>query len=380
MINNIKYEISNNKKYIYMSYLISILTLIPQFIASPPLGSSQHIIFLFITLGILFFISKFSKLLFLIFVIYINLSNIIIGHVYMHWGYNHVDIKPRIDVALISPISESYEYLKTYIDYRDILLVIYTIFVLSLTYIFIRHYKHSFKLLKFLTFILSIVIIMTTVFYKNPLIYIEPFSIPYKCIKSATYSKLFKERSEYLRTHKTPIQIIRNKSIYDKVVIIQGESANKYHMSIYGYDKNTTPYLSSLETKGKLYIFNAIAPANQTKYSIPIFYTKASVHNYKNAFLHSLSILSNFRTNGYTTFWISNQGKTGSTDTSISSIAKEADIAHFKDTYTTYKAKPDEEILRYLYKITDNANKEMYIFHLMGSHADYKRRYTERDK
>ncbi len=377
MIYKLKNEIKENKKYIYLSYLISILTMFPQYLFSPPLSSySPHIIFVFLSLIILFFIAKFSKLLFLIFIIYINLSNIIIGHIFFHWGYNNVDIQPRIDVALISPVYESYEYLKAYFDYRDILLVVYTIFVLFLTYIFIRHFKHSFKILKFLAFVLSTAIIIAAVFYRNPLMDIEPFSIPYKCVKSTTYSKLFKERSKYLRTHQIPIQITKNQSIYDKVVIIQGESANKHHMSIYGYDKNTTPYLSNLKTKGKLYIFNTIAPSNQTKYSIPIFYTKASVHNYKNAFLHSLSILSDFKISGYKTFWISNQGETGSTDTSVSSIAKEADITHFKNTYT-YQAKPDEKILRYLDKITDNTNKEMYVFHLMGSHSYYKDRYTK---
>jgi glucan phosphoethanolaminetransferase (alkaline phosphatase superfamily) len=255
--------------------------------------------------------------------------------------------------------------------------VVYTIFVLSLAYIFTKHFKHSFKLLKFFAFVLSTAVIMATVYYKNPLTGIEPFSIPYKCIKSTTYSKLYKERSKYLRNHKAPMETINNPSIYDKVIIIQGESANKHHMTIYGYNKRTTPYLSSLKAQNKLYVFNAIAPANQTKYSIPIFYTKASVHNYKNAFLHSHSILSDFKLNGYKTFWISNQGETGSTDTSVSSIAKEADMFHFKNPYTYSNAKPDKKILQYLSKILDHRSKEMYVLHLMGSHSKYTDRYTK---
>ncbi len=377
MINNIKYEIKNNKKYIYMSYLISILTLLPQFIASPSLSSSKHMIFLFIALGILLFISKFSKLLFLIFVIYINIANIIIGHIFIHWGYSLVDIKPRIDVAMVSPKYETYEYLATYINYKDIGLIVYTIFVLFLLYKFIKHFRHSFKIVKFLGFLFSIAIIMSISFYKNPLKDIEPFSIPYKCINSTTYSKLFNSRAEYLRTLK-PVPLLKNNTfIYDKIIIIQGESANKHHMSIYGYDKNTTPYLSSLNAKGKLYIFNAIAPANQTQYSIPMLYTKSAVHNFKQGFIHSLSVVSNFIHHGYKTYWISNQGETGSTDTTISSISQEANIVTYlkKNFYT--KGKSDEEILHYLDKINNNENNEMYVFHLIGSHANYQRRYTK---
>ncbi len=378
MINKIKYEISENKKYIYMSYLISILTLVPQFIASPPLSSSKHMIFLFIALIVLFFISKFSKLLFLIFVIYINISNIIIGHIFFHWGYSHVDIQPRIDVAMVSPKYETYEYLLAYINYKDILLIVYTIFVFFMLYKFIKYFKHSFKIVKFLGFIFSIAIIVSISFYKNPLRDIEPFSIPYKCVNSTIYSKLFKLRAEYLNTLKPTSPIKNNKSMYDKVIIIQGESANKHHMSIYGYDKNTTPFLSFLKSNDKMYIFNAIAPVNQTQYSIPMLYTKATVRNFEQAFTHSVSLVSNFRLYGYKTYWISNQGKVGSTDTTVSSIAQEANVVTYsKKCMYTYKTKSDIEILHYLDKISDNHQKEMYVFHLMGSHADYRRRYTK---
>jgi len=376
MINKIKNEISENKKYIYLSYLISILTIIPQFVASPPLSSSKHIIFLSLALIMLFFISKFSRLLFLVFIIYVNLSNIIIGHIFIHWGYDNVDIKPRIDVAMISPNYESYEYLVSYVNYKDILLIIYTIFVLLMLYKFITHFKHSFKIVKFLGFIFSIAIIMATFFYKNPLIHLEPFSIPYKCISSTAYSELFNLRAEYLNTLKPVPSTKKDKSIYDKVIVIQGEAANKHHMSVYGYDKNTTPFLSYLKSKDKLYIFNAIAPTNQTQYSIPLFFTKATVHNYKQAFIHSISLLSDFSHHNYETYWISNQGKSGSTDTTVSSIALEADISHFKNSFD-YKAKPDEVILPYLDNIQDNQNKEMFVFHLMGSHSHYKNRYTK---
>jgi heptose-I-phosphate ethanolaminephosphotransferase len=148
-------------------------------------------------------------------------------------------------------------------------------------------------------------------------------------------------------------------------------------MSIYGYEKNTTPFLSHLKESGKLYLFDAIAPANQTQYSIPMLYTRAAIHDFRRTFVQSSSILRDFRLYGYQTYWISNQGKIGSTDTTISSIAQEANVAHYsKKCMHTYKTKSDIEILHYLDKIKDNARKEMYVFHLMGSHADYRRRYT----
>ncbi len=101
MIKRIKNELNENKKYIYLSYLISILTMIPQFITSFSL-SLTHLIFLFLVLLVVLLISKFSKLLFSIFIIYLNLTNIIIGHIFIHWGYSG-HIRHRIEVAFASP-------------------------------------------------------------------------------------------------------------------------------------------------------------------------------------------------------------------------------------------------------------------------------------
>ena len=158
MIKRIKNEIHENRKYLYLSYLIGILTMIPQFIASLPL-SFTHLAFLALVLLTVLSITKFSRLLFAIFIIYLNLTNIIIGHIFIHWGYSG-HIRSRIEVAFESPNYESLEYLKTYIDYRDVFLVLYTIFILVLLYKFLVHFKHSFKVIRFTGFVLFTAILL----------------------------------------------------------------------------------------------------------------------------------------------------------------------------------------------------------------------------
>lgn len=329
MIKKMKYEINENKRYFYLSLLISLLTMIPQFIVSPSLSQSRHLIFLFIVLFMLFFIPKFSKLLFSIFIIYLNLTNIIIGHIYIHWGYAKASILPRINVAVISPKYETIEYLQTYIDYKDVLLMIYSFLVLVILYKFLVYFKHSFKILKYLgrimtIFIISIVLVLFNHHSK------EPFTIPKEYIEASNYSQLYLSRENYL--NKLKKIFINNKNlIYDKVIIIQGEAVNKHHMTIYGYNKNTTPFLSSLKSKNNLYVFNAIAPTNQTRYSVPILHTNTNIHNFTKAFPHSKSIIGDFNTYGYKTYWISNQGAFGKYDTTIKSIAEEANVTYFSN-------------------------------------------------
>ena len=49
------------------------------------------------------------------------------------------------------------------------------------------------------------------------------------------------------------------------IVLVIGESYNKYHASLYGYDLDTTPYQCAEAAKGNLFAFNKVkAPHNQT--------------------------------------------------------------------------------------------------------------------
>lgn|GEM_PF-892882 len=373
MRHKIKNEIKENKQYLYLSYLISILTIIPQAIASES-NDFEHFIFLLIILFVMILVSKFNKLLFALFIIYMNVTNIIISHIYMHWGYCDADIGPRIEVSAASPVYETLEYLKTYIDYRDILLFVYTFFVLFLLYKLLVHYKHSFKIIRFLGFILGAAVIAAVYYYYDPFEYEEPFNIPNKCITAEGHSQLYNERTKYLASLQQEFKQ-NDHSLYDKIVVIQGESVNKHHMAIYNYDENTTPFLSSLKDQNKLYVFNAIAPTNQTRYSIPILHTKANVHNFSDAFIHSRSIVGDFKMHRYKTYWISNQGEAGEHDSSIASMAQEADVYHFENL-DFMTAQPDEVLLSYINHLQNSSQKEMYFIHLMGSHADYERRYS----
>ncbi|GIU00564.1 hypothetical protein TSL6_10700 [Sulfurovum sp. TSL6] len=381
MLKKIKNEINENRKYIYLSYLISILTMIPQLIASFPL-SFTHLAFLFLVLFTLLFISKFSKLLFSIFIIYINLTNIIIGHIFIHWGYSG-DIQSRIEVAFASPNYESLEYLKTYIDYRDIFLVLYTIFILVLLYKFLVHVKHSFKVIKFLGFTLSIAILLPVNFYKNPIENIEPFSIPYEAEKAKEFFLYPRLRLEYLKT--LPNDSIDDKNkIYDIVVVIQGEAVNKHHMSIYGYDKNTTPFFTSLQKSNDFYIFNAISPVNETRFSVPILYTNATVDNFFNAYMQSRSIIGDFRIRGYDTHWLSSQATSGLYDSTTASMSAEANTKFFvNDGYDVKtiesSTKTDKLLVDYLSSCKDiNISRpQMYFIHFIGSHFTYEKRYTQ---
>lgn len=368
----IKREIFDNKSYLFLAYIISVLTVIPQFVTSPPLSYSRHLIFILVVLIFLFFISKISKFVFSLFVIYLNISNIIIGHIYLHWGYLG-DLQSRLEASYTSPRYETYEYLKSYIGYEDVLLVVYTLIVLFLLYKFLVHYRHSLKILKYIAYVISISLLVLVSYRGSPLIGNEPFSIPYKWLEVAERGKIYKERTNYLNGLENAV--VSKEMIYDKVVVVQGEAVNKHHMAIYNYESNTTPFLSRLKNKNELYVFNAIAPTNQTRYSVPILHTQADVHNFLARFMQSKSIVNVFKTYGYKTNWISNQGLVGKHDRAVTSMANEANKRYF-DNLEYHTAKYDKIILQFLNNMQKIDNKEMYFIHLIGSHDKYTERYT----
>lgn len=376
MKKNIQIEFHTNKAYFYFGTLISILTMLPQLIFSP---NSTHSLFLSLTLFLLITIPKFSKILFSVFVIFINLSNILIGHIALHWGYTLANIRPRIEVAFLSPVYETKEYLSHYVDYRDYVLIAFSLFVLFLLFKFLRHFTHSYKVFRIIGAGVFVLILLSVTFYINPIQEFEPFSVPCKICNviedKNKIDQVMKARTEYIR-HIKIVEAGPKNQLYDKIIIVMGESVNKNHMSLYGYKIPTTPFLDSLRKTDKLYVFNAIAPTNQTRYSVPIDLTEANVHYYEDRYAHSCSLLTNFKANRYETYWISNQGSVGKNDSSIASIAYEANTALYANV-NYLDAKTDEVILEYLSKLQSSSKKEMYVLHLMGSHSDYINRYPK---
>lgn len=376
MKNKIQSEFLSNRSYFYFGTLISVLSILPQLVFSP---NSTHSAYLLITLIVLVAIPKFSKILFAVFIIFLNLTNILIGHIALHWGYTFPDIQPRIEVAFLSPVYETKEYVMRYVDYRDYGLALFSVFVLYLLYRFLRHFSHSYQTFRTIGLGVFTVTLIALSYTINPIKEMEPFSVPCEICTvmddKDKIDRILKERSEFIGHIKIPKSTSKHQ-LYDKIIVVMGESVNKSHMGIYGYKYPTTPFLSALQQKHRLYVFNAISPTNQTRFSLPIDLTEANVRYYEDRYLHSCSILTHFKANDYETYWISNQGRIGKNDSTISSMASEADTTFFANV-NYLEAKTDEVLLEYLHKLRMNSGKEMVLLHIMGSHSDYVNRYKK---
>lgn len=95
---------------------------------------------------------------------------------------------------------------------------------------------------------------------KNPLsIFQISFLIP------RAFNEIREYREVYNNLDSAQIEITRNDSQLPWVIFILGESTNRYHMSIYGYDKLTTPNLQRRLEQNNLIIFtDCVSGANET--------------------------------------------------------------------------------------------------------------------
>lgn len=374
----VKSELYANRHYLLFAFFISALSILPQLIISP---NSSHFTFLVIAGVFLITLAKFSKAIFAIFVLFVNFSNMIILHIAMHWGYEKADLKPRIEIALLSPNFEQSEYLHNYIGYADYALALFTIFNITLLFWFLKNSSHSLKIFKAIGAALATLTIFAYAYYVDHEREGEPFTLVEKVTdtisdKEALEAAL-KQRAVFLANNKrTPSA--PNHLIYDKIVIIMGESANKNHMSLYGYGAKTTPFLDNLSKSKNFYKLNAIAPTNQTRFSIPIDLTDATAKVYEKRFLRSSSLIGDLRANGYKSYWVSNQGALGKHDSVIASMSSEADEAFFANLNYEY-AKTDDLLIGEIAARANRDKKELFFIHLMGSHADYENRYKKDD-
>lgn len=156
-------------------------------------------------------------------------------------------------------------------------------------------------------------------------------------------------------------------------VIVLGESVNRNHLSLYGYTRETSPYLDTL--RSELIVFkDVVSPFAQTRPSLSVALTEADTQN-KMSVQQSIDLLGAAKKAGFKTWWISNQQPLRRPTSAIAALA---DVEHFisHDFYGVEVNRYDGYLLPSVQKaIEDDAPHKVIFVHLMGSHLQYRNRY-----
>lgn len=167
------------------------------------------------------------------------------------------------------------------------------------------------------------------------------------------------------------------KNNIENIVLILGESLSRNHMQLYGYQKTTTPLLSKISPKNLVVFNDVISPHSHTTLSLRKVLTFLNYENeqhYKKIYTNG-NLISLFNLAGYSTFWISNQmDKNNGIIGAIASFAQSNDfISRFKQNFDDVFF--DEALLPSLDSALNKNKHNLFVLHLMGSHASYGNRY-----
>lgn len=171
-------------------------------------------------------------------------------------------------------------------------------------------------------------------------------------------------------------------SLPKNICIIFGESLCRSHCQIYGYHKETMPLTKERVLKDSLLVYTNITSSGTS--TIECF--KSMMSTYQEGLGDTInywecpSFLHVFQKAGYRNIWISNQSKRGLYDNLIGNYADLCDTSFFiGDKYSgTRRTTKDGEVLPLLRSIKDQSpDYNLFIVHLMGSHAWFRERYPD---
>ncbi|MFS1563504.1 MAG: phosphoethanolamine transferase [Candidatus Arsenophonus phytopathogenicus] len=177
-------------------------------------------------------------------------------------------------------------------------------------------------------------------------------------------------------------EVSKVKNRYKNYVIIIGESARKDYHSVYGYPVKNTPFLDSVNG---VFIDGMMVNGIATIPSLRFVLASPGNMDKKNEWFsdYNFNIVDLANKSGFNTFWISNQGKLGSADTSITAIANRANKkifikqgAHYDDEISgnnSYNKMDSELIPLFKKELIDSEKSDkpnVFFIHLFGNHIE----------
>jgi glucan phosphoethanolaminetransferase (alkaline phosphatase superfamily) len=176
---------------------------------------------------------------------------------------------------------------------------------------------------------------------------------------------------------KTPFHAERAGTGEEVHVLVVGESARRASWSVYGYSRDTTPYLDRLKRDREAVFFdNAMSDANVTILAVPIMLTGSTPQEAAQKRWGHGNLLDLAKEAGYETNWLVNQDV--GVSTSIGIVADHLEYPpDFHESFFS-RGSLDEILLPSYRRMVDKPGRPRFVgMHVMGSHWEYFRRYPK---
>lgn len=309
------------------------------------------------------------------------------------WGYWTITKKlmlPETFLAICqTDFTEAFAYMQGMFNSSIyVLFLLFPIIVLGLSILSYKKLVKNTNLPKY-----SVVIAILLLLLHGLLIFhTSRNSIAAPFIQTKEYMDKYREFAENKEARKQFIkQNLQTKDEKGVYVLIIGESQNRDHMQVYGYNRDTTPFLSSVKNDPHFIFFDHARSCHTQTVQVLTFALTAKNQYNRIQMKEAPSILEVANAAGYTTAWLSNQGKYGMFNTPITVIASDAKYQKFinetagetkrewtekVDKNRNRKGDYDENLVAEL-KNLPKTDKMLIVIHLMGNHTPYGARYPD---
>lgn len=158
------------------------------------------------------------------------------------------------------------------------------------------------------------------------------------------------------------------------IILILTDALRPDHMSLYGYQRNTTPYMQQYNfiPYNDMYACETV-----TARSVPCLLTSMERNSYYLSYFSKPSIFTMFKKAGFYTALISSQGSMGALSVGQSAMANDSDYSFLNNNN---EVAYDFQLLPYFDETLNNSKKnKLIVLHINGSHWDYNTRFKTDD-
>lgn len=164
-------------------------------------------------------------------------------------------------------------------------------------------------------------------------------------------------------------------------VLVIGESTSRDRMSLYGYQRPTTPELVQLKQNypDNLSVFNDVVTSRPyTIEALQQILTFAS-QTEPDLFNSRPSIMNMMKQAGFKTFWITNQQTMTERNTLLTAFSRQTDKQYYLNNDMAQSSRIYDDVVFAPFKaaLADPAEKKFIVVHLLGTHMRYEFRYPE---
>ncbi|KXJ44886.1 MAG: phosphoethanolamine transferase CptA [Cycloclasticus sp.] len=196
------------------------------------------------------------------------------------------------------------------------------------------------------------------------------------------YTKVLDAMNKQLAesTRVPPLDNFAHTNNKQTMVLVIGESTNSQRMSLYGYPRKTTPQLDNMRSELLTYT-DVISPRPSTIEALQQVLTFADQQD-PDTYLTKPTLMNMMRQAGYQSLWITNQQTQTKRNTLLLTFSQQADQqVYLNNNRVQNSGQFDDDVLEPFKKAIDDTEGPTFIVvHLLGTHRKYNYRYPENFK